>query len=127
LLEEWARDSAADQPAVHIIGQQHSARSHELRDLLTRNGIPFEFFPAESDRGRLLLKQSGHAGSALPVVITSLLSLADGSEVRSRSVVVATGVTYRRLDAPGLAPLIGTGVYFGAAASEARAMAGRRS
>jgi thioredoxin reductase (NADPH) len=55
---------------VHIIGQQHSARSHELRDLLTRNGIPFEFFPAESDRGRLLLKQSGHAGSALPVVIT---------------------------------------------------------
>jgi thioredoxin reductase (NADPH) len=70
MLEEWARDSAADQPAVHIIGQQHSARSHELRDLLTRNGIPFEFFPAESDRGRLLLNQSGHAGSALPVVIT---------------------------------------------------------
>jgi thioredoxin reductase (NADPH) len=70
LLEEWTRDSAADQPAVHIIGQQHSARSHELRDLLTRNGIPFEFFPAESDRGRLLLEQSGHAGSALPVVIT---------------------------------------------------------
>jgi thioredoxin reductase (NADPH) len=55
-----------------------------------------------------------------------LLSLADGSEVRSRSVVVATGVTYRRLDAPGLAPLTGTGVYYGAAGSEAQAMAGQR-
>jgi len=71
LLEEWARDSAAGGgPAVHIVGQQQSARSHELRDVLTRNGIPFEFFPAESDRGRLLLERSGHAGSALPVVIT---------------------------------------------------------
>ena len=40
-----------------------------------------------------------------------MLSLADQSEVGSRSVVIATGVSYRRLDAPGLAPLIGTGVY----------------
>jgi thioredoxin reductase (NADPH) len=70
LLEEWARDSAVDQPAVHIVGQQYSARAHELRDVLTRNGIPFEFVLAESERGRLLLEQSGHAASALPVVIT---------------------------------------------------------
>src|SRR5207244_1331793 len=34
------------------------------------NGIPFEFHPADSDRGRLLLEQSGHSGAALPVVIT---------------------------------------------------------
>ena len=32
LLEEWARDSAAGGgAAVHIVGQQQSARSHELR------------------------------------------------------------------------------------------------
>jgi thioredoxin reductase (NADPH) len=55
-----------------------------------------------------------------------VLSLADGSEVHCRSVVIAAGVSYRRLDAPGLTPLIGAGVYYGAAASEARAMAGRR-
>jgi thioredoxin reductase (NADPH) len=70
LLEEWARDSAADQPAVHIVGGQHSARAHELRDGLARNGIPFEFVLSESDRGRLLLDRSGHASSPLPVVIT---------------------------------------------------------
>jgi thioredoxin reductase (NADPH) len=70
LLEEWARESAADQPAVHIVGEQHSARAHELRDGLARNGIPFEFVLSESDRGRLLLDRSGQASSPLPVVIT---------------------------------------------------------
>ena len=55
-----------------------------------------------------------------------LLTLADGTEAHTRSVVIATGVSYRRLDAPDLDPLIGAGVYYGAAASEARAMAGRR-
>jgi thioredoxin reductase (NADPH) len=55
-----------------------------------------------------------------------LLILADGREAHTRSVVIATGVSYRGLEAPGLDPLIGTGVYYGAAASEARAMAGRR-
>ncbi len=40
-------------------------------------------------------------------------------------VVIATGASYRRLDAPALTSLIGAGVYYGAAASEARAMAGR--
>ena len=53
------------------------------------------------------------------------LSLEDGSEIQCRCVVIATGVSYRRLDAPGVAPLIGAGVYYGAAVSEARAMSGR--
>jgi thioredoxin reductase (NADPH) len=53
------------------------------------------------------------------------LDLADGSEVHSRSVVIATGVSYRRLDATGLSPLTGAGVYYGAAGTEAQAMAGR--
>jgi thioredoxin reductase (NADPH) len=55
-----------------------------------------------------------------------LLMLADGTEAHGRSVVIATGVSYRRLDPPGLDPLIGAGVYYGAAASEGRAMAGRQ-
>jgi thioredoxin reductase (NADPH) len=33
-----------------------------------------------------------------------MLSLADQSDVGSRRVVIATGVSYRRLDAQGLAP-----------------------
>jgi thioredoxin reductase (NADPH) len=43
----------------------------------------------------------------------------DGSEVEARAVVVATGVSYRLLDAPGLAELTGRGVFYGASAIDA--------
>jgi thioredoxin reductase (NADPH) len=51
-------------------------------------------------------------------------TLSDGSEVRSRAVILATGVSYRRLQAPGLEALAGGGVFYGAATVEAQAMAG---
>jgi thioredoxin reductase (NADPH) len=41
-------------------------------------------------------------------------------------VLVATGAAYRRLQAPGVEELLGAGVFYGAAVSEARAMAGSR-
>jgi thioredoxin reductase (NADPH) len=47
----------------------------------------------------------------------------DGSEVAAHSVVLATGVSYRSLDAPGLSDLAGRGVFYGAAATEAPACA----
>jgi thioredoxin reductase (NADPH) len=44
----------------------------------------------------------------------------DGSgEIEARALIVATGVSYRRLEAPGLAELTGRGVYYGVNASEA--------
>ena len=45
--------------------------------------------------------------------------LGGGDAVEARSVVIATGVSYRRLEAEGLAELTGRGVYYGAGASEA--------
>ena len=48
----------------------------------------------------------------------------DGSEIEARAVLVATGVSYRLLEAPGLDELAGRGVYYGATASEARACEG---
>jgi thioredoxin reductase (NADPH) len=53
-----------------------------------------------------------------------LLTLADGSEIASRTVVLAMGVRYRRLGIPSLEELVGAGVFYGAAMSEAPAMAG---
>jgi thioredoxin reductase (NADPH) len=53
------------------------------------------------------------------------IRVADGREVAARAVVLATGVTWRRLGSPRLEALIGAGVFYGAAASEARAMRGR--
>jgi hypothetical protein len=51
------------------------------------------------------------------------LRLADGQVSLTRSVLITTGVSYRRLDAPGLDSLPGAGVFHGATASEAAAFA----
>jgi thioredoxin reductase (NADPH) len=51
--------------------------------------------------------------------------LSDGTEARTRTTVVATGVDYRRLGIPELEALVGRGVFYGAAVTEARAMHGR--
>jgi thioredoxin reductase (NADPH) len=48
----------------------------------------------------------------------------DGSEIEARTLVVASGVSYRWLDAPGLAELTGRGVFYGADAREAQSCKG---
>jgi thioredoxin reductase (NADPH) len=54
-----------------------------------------------------------------------VVELSDGRKIVARAVVLATGVSWRRLGIPRLEELIGAGVFYGAAASEARAMQGR--
>jgi thioredoxin reductase len=53
------------------------------------------------------------------------LTLSDGASVLTRSVVVATGASWRRIGVPELEALTGRGVFYGAAVSEAPAMRGR--
>ena len=48
-----------------------------------------------------------------------VLTLADGSEISTRALLIASGVAYRALDVPGAASLTGAGVYYGAALTEA--------
>ena len=241
-LEEWWRQQGGRFEAVTLIGPDPSARVHELRDLLTRNNIPFGFLPSDSEDGRAALERLGVAGAAGPVVAlytgavlldpanaevaealgtpvrpagltydvvivgagpaglaaavygsseglrTALLErealggqagtssrirnylgfpsgisgvelaarateqamlfgtdfvygnpatslagdgelrvvgLEDGSQVRGRAVVIATGMVYRRLAVPGLDALTGAGVFYGAATAEAQAVAGK--
>ncbi len=51
---------------------------------------------------------------------------ADGSTVSARCVLLATGVQYRRLEAVGLEPLVGRGVYYGSASTEAASCTGEQ-
>jgi thioredoxin reductase (NADPH) len=53
-----------------------------------------------------------------------VLTLEDGNQVGARAVILATGVTYRRLDSPELDRLVGAGVFYGAAGVMASAIAG---
>ncbi|WP_446220424.1 NAD(P)/FAD-dependent oxidoreductase [Micromonospora sp. IBHARD004] len=48
-----------------------------------------------------------------------LLRFDDGSEIAAHTVVLATGVSYRVLDAPGLSDFSGRGVFYGSTATEA--------
>ncbi|NUS40362.1 MAG: FAD-dependent oxidoreductase, partial [Terrabacter sp.] len=51
--------------------------------------------------------------------------LLDGSaDIEARAVLVASGVSYRRLGAPGADEVVGRGLYYGASASEAAQTAG---
>ncbi len=53
------------------------------------------------------------------------LQLDDGGSVQSRSLIVATGVQYRKLNLPNLAEFEGVGVYYGATQVEAQVCADR--
>jgi thioredoxin reductase (NADPH) len=53
------------------------------------------------------------------------IRLAYGGEIACHTVLIATGVSYRRLEAPGIDQLTGAGVFYGAATSEAQAMSGQ--
>jgi thioredoxin reductase (NADPH) len=54
-----------------------------------------------------------------------VVQLADGHQISARAVVVATGISWRRLGVPRLEALVGSGVFYGAAGSETQAMQDR--
>jgi thioredoxin reductase (NADPH) len=67
-----------------------------------------------------LQKASGLRAAGERYVVT----LTDGSEVTATVVILATGVSYRRLSGPNLERLTGAGIFYGAAPSMAQAMRG---
>ncbi|HEY0351083.1 MAG TPA: FAD-dependent oxidoreductase, partial [Gemmatimonadales bacterium] len=56
---------------------------------------------------------------------TRVIALDNGAELHSRVVLLTLGVSFRWLDLPGCAPLVGAGIYYGAATAEASACQGQ--
>ncbi|HLN59360.1 MAG TPA: NAD(P)/FAD-dependent oxidoreductase, partial [Thermoanaerobaculia bacterium] len=54
-----------------------------------------------------------------------IVRLADGTDISCYAVILATGVSVRTLDVPGMASLMGIGVYYGAAMTEAATYRGQ--
>ena len=68
-LGEWRSRHGDGFEAVQVIGEHWSARSQELRDTFSRNGIPIGFYDAGSARGQQLLHELRAESAELPVVV----------------------------------------------------------
>ena len=87
------------------------------------------------DLGSRAFKQAVHFGAEivvtreaqqiLPLGGAYCVELDEGLKVQTRSIVLATGVQWRKLDVPGVKPLIGRGILYGAARAEAHTVVGK--
>ncbi len=77
ILGRWARTNRPRvAPVLRIVGERWSKRCHEIRDLLERAGIGYEFCAHDSERGKKVLQETGHQG-ALPAVVFGAKALGD--------------------------------------------------
>jgi thioredoxin reductase (NADPH) len=72
LLEDWKMyDRLKSEAQVRVVGHRWSAPSHEVRDFLTRNQVPFTWLELERDaEAARLLSANGGDPQHLPLVIT---------------------------------------------------------
>ena len=73
-LAEWTRIHRPGMELLHVVSDERSERTNEIRELLERNGVPCGFHAAGSRVGTQLLEERGADPSALPAVL-----LLDGS------------------------------------------------
>jgi len=107
LLMEWQRQSYTRRTVATIVGDQWNARSAEMRDILERSGLPFEFLDRDSDRGRELLQQVACLDGPFPVLIRF-----DGKALTNPSnedVAVVLGARHSREDGVFDLAIVGTG------------------
>ena len=76
LLEDWVSEEPAAFDGVRVVGHRWSARSHEVKDFLARNLVPFRWLDVERDaEASRLLGADGNDSARLPLVVP-----ADGGE-----------------------------------------------
>lgn len=111
LVERRATGGQAGQSSriENYLGFPDGVSGAQLTDRARRQAVKFgaELLSAREVVG---LSEAGGA---------RLLRFGDGTEIAAHTVVLATGVSYRVLDAPGLADFTGRGVFYGATATEA--------
>jgi thioredoxin reductase (NADPH) len=98
-------------------------------------GFPAGVSGAELTRAAMLQAVKFGARLVSPRAVTGLAPVPGGFRVRlddehdllACSVIIASGVRYRRLDVPGLAELEGRGVYYAASELEAKVVADRNA
>ncbi|MFI6484006.1 FAD-dependent oxidoreductase [Nonomuraea sp. NPDC050663] len=111
LVEAHASGGQAGQSSriENYLGFPDGVSGQQLADRARRQALKFgaELLTARKVTG---LEPHGQA---------RVVSFKEGEQIAAHAVILATGVSYRRLDAPGLDDFVGRGVYYGAALTEA--------
>jgi thioredoxin reductase (NADPH) len=92
----------------NYLGFPDGVSGEQLTERARRQALKFEV-EMLTTRDVVGLEQRGSA---------RVVRFEDGTELAAHTVILATGVSYRMLEAPGLAGLAGRGVYYGAATTE---------
>jgi thioredoxin reductase (NADPH) len=95
LLDAWRADTPADADRIRVVGHRWSRESHDARDFLARNQVPYRWLGFErDDEGRRLLAAADGREPALPLVLfpdggvlhgPSVQELAERAGVRRRA------------------------------------------
>lgn len=125
---------AASEGLRTVVVERHAPGGQAGQSASIENYLGFPKGLSGSDLARRALTQVSRFGAELVLArdvvgFTSkgparVVDLDGGGEIEARAVIVATGVSYRRLDADGVDGLTGRGVYYGADATEASQCAG---
>jgi thioredoxin reductase (NADPH) len=106
-LTAWIRAHRPQHLVYRVVGDQWAPRSHEIRDILTRNGIPFGFFSIDSEEGQRLALDHGVDGQQLPALIRH-----DGAVLQDPSfaqIAAAHGISTRALQERYDLAIVGAG------------------
>jgi thioredoxin reductase (NADPH) len=68
-LSAWTMANRARHVVYRIVGERWEPRTHALRDMLTRNSVPFEFYPVDSKEGTKLVGDFRVDAERLPALI----------------------------------------------------------
>src|SRR6186997_3177820 len=98
-LGSWERSKSDGFTIFRVVAPENSGRAHEIRDLLTRVSTPYTSDSGDSPNGAALLRDAGHEGTQLPVVI------------RHDGLVLVDPTNAELVEAMGGVTRLGTGVY----------------
>src|SRR3954464_13397912 len=70
MLEPWRALGDAPILDVQLVGHPWSAASHDVRDFLARNSVPYRWWTVDEAEGRRLLDAAGVDASGIPLVVT---------------------------------------------------------
>lgn len=117
-----------------VIVERHAAGGQAGTSSRIENYLGFPSGLSGDDLARRALTQARRFGTRFMLTheVTGLnvndgalgVTLSEGMVIGAHAIIVATGVTYRMLDAPGAEAFLGRGIYHGAATTEAESVRG---